>query len=200
MNGPREEEKEQGDVTNLLQRWNDGDPEALDMVVTLVYRDLKKAGRYYLKTGRDASMSPTILVHGVYERLADGEPCNFQNRDHFFNTARMIMRQLLVQQARKRGAEKRGGDLEINKTLDEGFQSGKLPVDADLMDEINECLDRLKEMDPRKHQMIELRFFVGLNMDEIAEIVGVSERTIRREWQTARSWLARELKKSRKQG
>ncbi len=182
------------EITHLFQSWDQGDPDAINQVFVLVYNDLRIMARRFFREGAGLTLQPTALVHHVYERLLDGKPLTFENRVHFFNTARLLMRQILMEHARLRKAAKRGGG-QSPETLDEGqFSLEPSGIDPETLLAMNDCLNRLKEMDPRKHRILELRFFLGLQIDEIAELLGISDSTILREWRTARSWLARELK------
>lgn len=185
------------DLTLLFKSWQAGDPEVLNQVIPMVYADLRAMARRFFAGQAPHTLQPTDLVHGVYERLMGSATPVFENRMHFFNTARVIMRQLLVEHARIRGAAKRGGGL--NTSLDDDdFVISQMQVDPDTMLALSRALETLKTMDPRRCRILELRFFVGLQIDEIAEVLEVTPRTIRREWQTARSWLARQLEKDPK--
>ena len=157
----------------------------------LVYDELRKLARDYLRRERaDHTLQPTALVNEAYLKLVDQRRVNWQNRSHFFGIAAQIMRRILVDHARSRAAEKRGGLLR-KLSLDE---ANVLPAERapDLI-ELDEALKRLAEVFPRKGQVIELRFFGGLSVEETAHVLGVSDKTVMREWQSAKLWLYREL-------
>ena len=181
------------ELTLLFQSWKTGDPNVLNQVIPMVYDDLRSMARRFFAGQAPQTLQPTDLVHGVYERLMGSATPVFENRMHFFNTARVIMRQLLVEHARIRGAAKRAGGPKTN--LDEyETMISQMRVDPDTMLALSRALDTMRTMDPRMCRILELRFFIGLQIEEIAELLDVTPRTIRREWQTARGWLARQLK------
>ncbi len=181
-------------ITQLLRTWRGGDPDALNRVLELAYQDLRRTARCYLRgPSGDQTLQPTALVHEVYGRLMGGKIPLFKNREHFFRCARLIMRQVLVKQARMRESLKRGkGERPL--PLDEELVCfGQRQLAPSLIIAIDKALDQLQEVDPRKRQIVELRFFLGLSVEETADVLGLSSRTIRRDWRTAQSWLANEL-------
>jgi len=184
------------DVTELLLAWSRGDEAARDALVPLVYGDLRRiAARQLRGERRNHSLVPTALVHEVYLKLIDQRHGGWRNRAHFFAIAARLMRRILVDHARARGADKRGGALAIValEELDE------LPVDSRVLDvlEIDQALTRLASHDPDQARIVELRFFGGLTIEELAQILDRSTRTVLREWRLARAWLYRELRGSR---
>ena len=177
-----------GEVTRLLHLARDGDREALDRLVPLVYEDLRRmAHRQLDREGGGHTLQTTGLLHEAYLKLAGSGASNAANRAHFLAIAARAMRQVLVDYARRRKAAKRGGGV-IYATLGDAAE----PVDASLEDllALNEALDQLE---PRQRQVIECRFFGGMEEADIAAALGVSERTVRRDWVKARAWLQRAL-------
>jgi RNA polymerase sigma factor (TIGR02999 family) len=173
-------------ITALLVRWREGDRKALDALVPLVYSELRRLAHYYLQHERsDHTLQSTALVHEAYMRLAGQDPPQWQNRAHFFGIAAHVMRQILVEYARGRGAAKRGGNscrLTFDETLD-------LPVRQAL----DKALTELSEMDEQQGRIVELRFFAGLTIEDTSEVLGVSTATVKRDWITARAWLHRAI-------
>ena len=182
------------DVTLILQEWSDGDTGAPERLMPLVYAELRRLARDYLRRERPAhTLQPTALVHEAYLRLVDQTRLTWQNRAHFYGVAAQMMRRILVDHARTRGAQKRGGPAQ-QLSLDEArFSPEERPADLVALDE---ALKALAETDERKARVVELRFFAGLNMEETAEVLKVSEKTVRRDWQMAKLWLHRELAKT----
>jgi len=178
-------------VTELLVRWRDGDREALDTLMPLVYAELRRLAQHYLRRERsDHTLQSTALVHEAYLRLAGQNPPQWQNRAHFFGIAANIMRQILVEHARAQNAAKRGGGA-CKITLDAALDSQqKANVDVISLDG---ALDRLSELDPQQSRIVELRFFAGLTIEDTAEVIGVSPATVKRDWTSARAWLHREI-------
>jgi RNA polymerase sigma-70 factor, ECF subfamily len=177
----------QGEVTRLLHAAVGGDQEALDRLVPLVYEDLHRlAHRQLGREGGGHTLQTTGLVHEAYMKLAGGK-VNAASRSHFLAIAARAMRQVLVDYARRRKAEKRGSGLAA-VTLNDGEQGMEVSTD-DLL-ALDEVLDQLE---PRQRQVVELRFFGGMEEKDIAEALGISERTVRRDWVKARAWLYREL-------
>jgi len=178
----------QGEVTRLLEAAVGGDQDALDRLVPLVYDDLRRlAHRQLGREGGGHTLQTTGLVHEAYLKLAGGAGIGAANRAHFLAIAARAMRQVLVDYARRRKAEKRGGGV-INVTLNDGDQG--LDVSSDDLLALDDILGQLEE---RQRQVVELRFFGGLEEKDIAEALGVSERTVRRDWVKARAWLYRAL-------
>jgi RNA polymerase sigma factor (TIGR02999 family) len=179
-----------GDVTRLLAQLREGNQEAADRLVPLVYNELRRmAGAYMQRERPGHTLQATALVHEAYVRLVEQEPP--QNRAHFFAIAAHTMRQVLLDYARRRHADKRGGTDARRVDLD-----GELFVAAESLEDvlaIDEALERLERIDPRQSRLVELRFFAGLDVEEAAEVMGVSPATIKREWRSAKAWLHREL-------
>lgn len=178
-------------VTQLLAKWNEGDQSALEELTPLVYDELRRLAHRYMSGARpDHTLQTTALVNEAYLRLADQTHPNWQDRAHFFAVAARAMRQILVNYALSYNAQKRGGGAQKIE-LDEAA----LLADAQSKEvvELNEALDRLGELDARKAQVVELKYFGGLNQDEIAEVLKVSPVTVRREWRFAKAWLHHEL-------
>jgi len=178
-------------VTELLVRWRDGDSQALDSLMPLVYTELRRLAHYYLQRERsDHTLQSTALVHEAYLRLAGNSPPQWQNRAHFFGIAAHIMRQILVEYARGRGAAKRGGSayrLTLDEALDIPMKTG---VDVVALDQ---ALSELSAMDEQQGRIVELRFFGGLTIEDTSEVLGVSPATVKRDWVTARAWLHRAI-------
>jgi RNA polymerase sigma-70 factor, ECF subfamily len=179
-------------VTRLLITFSDGGREALDKLVPLVYEDLKRVAAAYLR-GEPAghSLQPTALVHEAYVRLVDQREVKWRNRAHFFAVAAGLMRRILVDHARARRADKRGGGLQrVTLVGDEIAAAGRREIDVLAL---HESLERLAAFDPRKERIVELRYFGGLTIEETAQVVGISEATIVREWTIAQAWLRADL-------
>lgn len=179
------------DVTKLLQEWSQGDASALEKLIPMVFEDLRQiAGRLFLREADSHTLQPTALVSEVYLRLMEQRKVYWQNREQFFGVAALLMRRILVDYAKGRQAAKRGSGAP-KVQLDETIAVPELrEVDVVSLDE---ALSRLAEIDPRQGRIVELRFFMGLSHEEIAEILDISVTTIKREWRTARLWLYREL-------
>ena len=179
------------EVTELLLAWSAGDEGALDRLVPLVYAELHRLAKSYMRKERAGqTLQTTALIHEAYLRLIDTSQVQWQNRAHFFGVAAHIMRQILVAMARERGALKRGGDAR-HVSLDEELVVSR-EQDDDLV-AIDEALSALAEVDARKAHVVELRFFGGLTEEETATALKVSPETVRRDWRIARSWLRRKL-------
>jgi RNA polymerase sigma factor (TIGR02999 family) len=178
-------------VTQLLVRWRDGDREALEALMPLVYDELRRLAHHYLRQERsDHTLQSTALVHEAYLRLAGQNPPQWQNRAHFFGIAAHIMRQILVEYARGRSAAKRGGSA-CRLTLDEAVA---LPqqMDVDVV-ELDKALTGLAELDVQQSRIVELRYFAGLTIEDTSEVLGISPATVKRDWVTARAWLYRAM-------
>jgi len=181
-------------ITDLLVAWGDGDEAALERLMPLVYDELRRLAGLYLRRERsDHTLQPTALVNEVYLRLIDQDRVVWQNRAQFFGVAAQMMRRILVSHARSRHAAKRGGS-DQRFTLDEGLALSTNP-DVNLL-ALDDALTKLEEIDPEKSKLVELRFFSGLSIDETAEVMSVSPRTVDRQWQTAKAWLHREISRS----
>jgi RNA polymerase sigma factor (TIGR02999 family) len=182
-------------VTELLVRWRDGDREALEELIPLVYKELRRLAHYYLQLERsDHTLQSTALVHEAYLRLAGHNTPQWQSRAHFFGIAAHVMRQILVEYARAHGAAKRGGVGACKLTLDEALDvQDKTNVDVIALDG---ALGRLSELDPQQGRIVELRFFAGLTIEDTSEVMGISPATVKRDWTSARAWLHREIARS----
>jgi len=181
-----------GEVTLLLAEMRSGRKDALTRLVPLVYNELRRlAGRYMQDERTGHTLQPTALVHEAFLRLAGQDRANWRNRAQFMGIAGQLMRRILVDHARKRHAAKRGGTL---VTLDEGV--GNPHSTAAQPEEIlavDEALARLDRLDPQQARVVELRYFGGLSAEETAEAMGMSQRTVEREWATAKAWLRAQL-------
>jgi RNA polymerase sigma factor (TIGR02999 family) len=183
-------------ASELLVRWQGGDAAALDSLIPLLYGELRKLARAYLRRERpDHTLQSAALVHEAYVRLAGDTSHNCENRAHFFGIAARLMREILVDHARRRAAAKRGAgisDITLNEALSIPQQQN---VDLVLLDD---ALQRLAALDERQCRIVELRFFAGLSIEDTSEALGVSAATVSREWTTARVWLRHELAKTGK--
>jgi RNA polymerase sigma-70 factor, ECF subfamily len=180
-----------GEVTGLLLAWNAGDEDALRRLAPLVEAELERLARIYLSREReDHTLEPNALVNEAYLRLIDANQIAWEGRAHFFGVAARLMRQILVDHARRRRSLKHGG-LATQVTLS---QAGLISTatDDDFI-ALDEALEKLSRFDPRKCRLVELRFFGGLNVDETGLVLGISPRTVAREWSLAQAWLHREL-------
>ena len=184
------------EVTALLKAWRAGDAEALDRLTPIVYSHLRQLGHQYVRRERDGG-DATSLVHEAFIRLVDARGIDWHDRAHFLAVCARIMRRLLVDAARARNAGKRGGgwqriDHEAAEDLDQLPARGT--ERAEEICALDDCLDRLAQREPRRAQVIELRFFGGLSVEETAAALAVSEQTVMRDWKLARTWLAMELR------
>lgn len=183
-------EPDKHEVTRLLASLNAGDGRAADALVPLVYKQLRRlAGHYLRQERRGHTLQPTALVHEAFLKLV-GQDATWQNRNHFFAMAANVMRRILVDYARSHDAKKRGGAAE-KVSLDDAFVFAKeRPSEVIALDE---AMNELARIDPRRAQVVELKFFGGLNTDAIAEILGVHSNTVLRDWNLARAWLKTRL-------
>jgi len=180
------------DVTDLLIDWGNGDQAALNQLMPLVYDELRRLASRYLRQERPGhTLQTTALVHEVYLKLVDQKNANLQNRVQFFAVAAQVMRHILVDYARSRKASKRGGGY-CRLSLDEGVLSSE-ENDADLLS-LNEALNSLEAIDSQQSRVVELRVFGGLTVEETAEALGISPRTVKREWSMAKAWLHRQIR------
>jgi RNA polymerase sigma-70 factor (ECF subfamily) len=183
-------------VTELLEKWSNGDQEALQRLLPLVYDELHRLARLHLRRERqNHTLQPTALVNEAYLRLIDQRSAHWQNRAHFFAVAAQLMRRILVDYARRQRAAKRGGTVPNLSLSHARNQSGKTGYD---LLAIHEALNQLAEIDPEQSRVVELRFFGGLSIAETAEAMHSSHATVEREWRVARAWLRRELTRSSK--
>jgi RNA polymerase sigma factor (TIGR02999 family) len=178
-------------VTQLLVRWRGGDREAFDALIPLVYDELRRIAQRYLNAERpEHTLQSTALVNEAYMRMVAQDLPQWQNRAHFFSVAAQIMRQILVDHARNRRASKRGGNV-CKLALDD---AGEQPQQRDLdIIALDDALKTLAEMDPQQSRVVELKFFAGLSIEDTSEVLGISPSTVKRDWNTARVWLYREL-------
>ena len=179
-------------ITAALEKLDLNDPEQAGALLTLVYEELRTLARRQMRGEREGhTLGPTALVHEAYLRLVGGGPIAVEGRAHFFRLASRAMRQVLVDSARRRDAERRGGD-QHPVTLDEAIIADGGASGYDVLG-LHEALERLTAMDPALGQLVEMRFFTGLTLDEAADMLGVSRRKAAQDWAAARLWLRREL-------
>lgn len=181
----------EADVSALLRRWSGGDGTAAAELTPLVYTELRRLARQYLRRERaEHSLRSTDLVHEAYVRLVDQKQAHWQDRAHFFAVSGQIMRRILVDHARARLRDKRGGGvtmLVLNEAID-------LPERRSFeLVALDDALEGLAKLDPQQSRIVELRFFAGLSVEETAAALGVSRTTVNRDWVTARAWLIREI-------
>ena len=178
-------------ITHLLFRWREGDREALEQLMPLVYNELRRLASHYLRQERsDHTLQGTALVHEAYLRLAGENPPEWQNRAHFFGIAANTMRRILVEHARSRKAAKRGGGichLDVDETVAFPYR-----IDLDIL-ELDRALLELAALDEQQSRIVELRFFTGLSIEDTSEVLGISPATVKRDWVTARAWLYRAI-------
>jgi len=178
------------DVSALLRAWSDGDQRALDRLAPIVYDELRRLAGHYLNRERAGhSLQATALVNEAYLRLVDYKRMHWENRAHFFAVSAQLMRRILVDHARRHNL-KRGGDVEHVALEDSAVVGGGRPENLVVLDDAMKALARI---DSRKAQVVELRFFGGLSVEETAEVLKVSPVTVMRDWSTARAWLYREM-------
>lgn len=182
---------QEAEITVLLREWSAGDDQAFDRLMPLIVDDLRRQAESYLRRERAGhTLQPTALVHEVYLRLLDQKRASWKDRGHFLSVAAKIMRWILVDHARARKAGKRGGWIE-KVQLDEArdiVEGGELDLVA-----LDDALEALATLDPRQSQVIELRFFAGLSVEETAEVLGVGPATVGRDWRNARAYLQKVL-------
>lgn len=181
----------QGEVTSLLAAWGKGDQNALNELMPLVYNELHRiARRAWSRQEQGNTLQPTALINEAFLKLAGAENASFQNRSHFLAVACTAMRQILVNHAKSRHTGKRGsGEIPIS------IDDVRLAVNQEAAEVValHEALTRLQELDPRKSQVVEMRYFGGLSIEETAEALGISVITVNRDWRLARTWLIREM-------
>jgi RNA polymerase sigma factor (TIGR02999 family) len=188
----RGDPKDDRDITSLLHVWSDGADQAFERLIPLVYDELHRMAIRYLKgESSNQTLQPTALVNEACIRLLGWDQVRWQNRGHFFGVSAQLMRRVLVDIARRRHAERRGGGTAVRVPLDEIDVAAK-ERDADLV-AIDEALEMLAAEDPRKARVVEMRFFGGLSAEETAQALGVSVRTVHNDWAFARAWLYRAL-------
>jgi RNA polymerase sigma factor (TIGR02999 family) len=190
----KETDENSHNLTQMLREWGEGDAKVLDSLMPLVYEELRRqASRYLRKERANHTLQTTALIHEAYIKLIDQKSVEWQNRSHFFAIASVAMRRILVDYARERHREKRGGSAE-NLALDEALQISSDERSVDLI-ALDEALNRLAKLDKRQAKVVELRYFSGLSIDETAEILGVSNATVRLDWNLAKAWLKQEITK-----
>jgi len=183
--------KDDDDITLLLQKHSNGNANAIDKLIPLVYDEMKKMAHFRLKGERSGhTLDTAALVHEAYLKLVDFDRIDWKNRDQFFGIASRVMRNILVDYAVKRKAQKRGGDRD-RVTLRES----DVITEKNLLDilSIHQALEKLEQIDERQTRVVECRFFGGLTIEETANALGISDPTVSRDWQMARAWLNREL-------
>ena len=182
------------DVTSMLIQWAEGDPEALDRLMPVVYDELHRiAERFFRRERADNTLQPTALVNEAYIRLVNQNGVSWQNRAQFFGIAATTMRRILVERARARNAAKRGkGNYEVDLTDVSDVADGSNRLDLVALDR---ALEELASFDTQQCQIVECKFFGGLSIDETAEVIGVSPATVKRDWALAKAWLFIELRK-----
>ena len=178
-------------VTEMLRNWRNGDREALEKLIPVVYDELRRQAVNYLRRERPGhTLQTTALIHEAYLRLINQQNIEWQNRAHFYAIAARLMRQILVDHARKHQAAKRGGS-DIKVPLEEAMAiSSERSVDLVALDE---ALTRLAAIDPQQSRIVELRYFSGLSVEETAEVMAVSSRTVKRDWNVAKAWLRQQI-------
>jgi len=188
------------EITGLLKAWGSGQPSALDRLIPLVYRELKRMAQRHMRRSDPGTIQTTAVVHEAYLRLVDLGSVEWQDRAHFYAVSARVMRGILVDAARARGAQKRGGlfrrvHSSTNFDLDQvpNLGSGRT---AEIL-AINDALDRLAKMDPRQVQVVEMRVFGGLSVEETAEVLQISLQSVMRDWKLAKVWLRREIRKGK---
>jgi len=179
-------------VAELLVRWRAGDQQALEQLIPVVYKELREIARYHLQRERPGhTLQSAALVHEAYLRLLDQKPFEAENRAHFLAVASRLMRQILVDYARSHTAEKRGAELKVD------FEAA-LVVHKERSAELvalNDALTQLCRIDEQQGRIVEMRFFGGLSIEEIGDVLGISRSTVKREWNVAKAWLTRQMKR-----
>lgn len=186
-------EQQTSEITQILQDWNGGNEAAKEQLLPFVYDELRRQARFLMSSERsNHTLQPTALVHEAFLRLSEQTGIEWRDRSHFYGFASRIMRQILVDHARLHAAAKRGSHP-IHFSIDDV----QIPIEerAEAILTLNEVLERLEEFDEQQAKIVEMRFFGGMNNEEIAKHLDISERTVGREWQAARLWLYRELNK-----
>lgn len=179
-------------ITQLLVDWSKGDQAALERLMPLVYDELRRLASNYLRRERAShTLQPTALVNEAYLKLVDQRHARWQNRAHFFGISAQLMRRILVDHARQHQAAKRGGSKQQRLSITSAERVAKQP-EIDLL-ALNEALDELTVIDPQQAQIVELKFFAGLSIEETAEVLGIGHATVERDWKMARAWLRRQL-------
>jgi RNA polymerase sigma-70 factor, ECF subfamily len=184
--------RSQHEVTRLLLDWRGGDRAALDQLVPIVQGELRRLARHYMRGERDDhTLQTSALINEAYLRLVDHKNIDWQNRAHFFGVAAQAMRRVLIDHARSRGYQKRGGRKRVVNLDDAAMVAEERASELVALDE---ALGELERFAPRKAQIVELRYFGGLTGEEIAEVLDLSEATVQRDWQAAKLWLLRVMR------
>jgi RNA polymerase sigma-70 factor, ECF subfamily len=179
-----------GDITRLLARWKQGDARALEELTPIVYQELRQLANHYMRReSSDHTLQPTALVHEAWLRLSRQDQAIFEHRKRFYALAAQVMRRILVDHARAVNADKRGGGLKT--TLDDAMAVGHART-VELI-ALDQALDRLAALSPRQVEIVQLRYFAGLNVEEMADVLGVSPSTVSRDQKTAEAWLGHVL-------
>jgi len=182
------------EVTQLLQVWRGGERNALDALLPLVYKELRRRAHFQLRNERaNHTLQSAALVHEAYLRLVGVSGPQWESRTHFFAIAAQLMRQILVDYARRHGAAKRGGSVCKLSLEDATMMSRRKDVDVLALDE---ALNHLAKMDPRQSRVVELRFFAGLSLEQVSEVLEIAPATVQRDWTAARAWLHREISRN----
>jgi RNA polymerase sigma factor (TIGR02999 family) len=185
------------EITALIRAWSDGDQSAFERLTPLVYNELRRMARRYMRNQRAGhTLQTTGLVHEAYIHLMDAKCTDWRDRAHFFAVSAQIMRRILIDTARARASQKRGGGIEYGNhstQVDLDQIPAVIPDRASELLALEDALIRLEQMDDRKAKVVELRFFGGLGVEEVAEVLKVSPQTVMRDWKLARVWLAREM-------
>lgn len=185
-------ETRNGDITALLRQWSGGDPDALERLLPLIYEDLRNlAERFFRQERTGHTLQATALVHELYLRMVDQDRAQWTDREHFFRVAAKIMRRIMVDHARRRASGKRG-NATVHLAIDDDLDAA-VPADRTVLT-IDEVLNRFAAIDPHSCEIVEMRYFGGFELDEIADLMRVSRTTVKRKWTAARMWLHRELK------
>lgn len=181
-------------ITALLQKWRHGEQDAFDEVIQYVYNDLRRRAIAYMRNERAGhSLQPTGLVHEAFIKLVDKQAIDWQDRDHFFAIAAQAMRRILVDRARTKHRDKRGGgvnDLPLDAAQNVSIDRGRIDLVA-----LDEALTALASFDERQARIVELKYFGGMSLDETAELLGISAATVKRDWQIARAWLRQQMER-----
>ena len=194
---PVQQDRVTPDVTELLVQWKAGNQEAFEGLVPLVYEELRKIARYHLRRERpDHTLQSGALVNEAYLRLVDQQPLHAGNRVHFLAVSSRLMRQILVDNARSRRAAKRGAEFRVD--VDVSLLSPQLP-NADIV-ALDDALNALTQLDPQQGRIVELRFFGGLSSEEIAAVLDISVSTVKRDWNVAKAWLSRQMRRGSQRG
>jgi|KBSMisStandDraft_5_1062788.scaffolds.fasta_scaffold200056_2 RNA polymerase sigma factor (TIGR02999 family) len=179
-------------ITEMLRQWSGGKTEVMDDLLPLIYEELRRRAAAYLRRERpNHTLQPTALVHEAYLRLIDQRQDNWASRDHFFAIAAQAMRRILVDHARGRHRQKRGGSNE-DLPLEDALLAAADEASVDLI-ALDEAMKRLAKLDPQQERIVELRYFGGLSLDEAANALSISRATAARDWQVAKAWLHREM-------